>query len=291
MTDLAKTSGTSPPSPERVAPTVAVIVSPETFTAYRAALKAFRAIHGQHAPGNEWPAERESYLAGLAKVRADVLGDAYQPGATIMCPKGTKAIYLEAEEFAAYWAAVNAFKAEHGPHFEADPAQREAFGKLKASLLGDRFVPGCSVRLHDPRAFALHKAKSEGLIPAFAPHEASPELIALRRKVRGVRQWLVETFPNCFVEGAAKKPLKVGIIRDILERYRMTSEEADLLREAVGAYRLSHGYRQAYVLGSERINLSGKVVAIVGEDDGDFLNDRLRADLAAQQQRNADKSA
>jgi hypothetical protein len=49
------------------------------------------------------------------------------------------------------------------------------------------------------------------------------------------------------------------------------------------------------VLGAERINLSDKVVAIVGEDGDEFLNDRLRADLTAQQnaaaQRNAEKSA
>jgi hypothetical protein len=173
-------------------------------------VKAFRAIHGQKPPGKVWPAEREAYLAGLAKVRADVLGDAYFPGCNLL---------------------------DHAPCKE----------------------------------------------PAFAPQPVSPELAALRRKVRGVQKWLVKTFPDCFFDGGAKKPLKVGIIADILERYQMTPEETYLLREAVGAYRLSDGYRRAYVLGAERVNLGGKVVAIVGEDGSECLNDRLRADLAAQQ--------
>jgi ProQ/FINO family len=200
MTDLSKTSGASPPT--------AVIVSPETLTAYRIAVKMYRGIHGPK-PGKEWPAEREAYLARLAKVRADVLGDAY--------------------------------------------------------------IPGCYLLDHDP-------CKE----PAFAPTPVSPELAALRRKVRGVQKWLLRTFPDCFFKDGAEKPLKRGIITDILERYQMTPEETYLLREAVGAYRLSHGYRKAYVLGAERVNLGGKVVAIVGDDGPDCLNDRLRADLAAQ---------
>lgn len=208
MTDLSKTSGTSPPLPlpGGRARQKQVVVSHETFIAYSDAVNKFKAKYGQGAPGKQWPLERAEYLAGLEKVRAEILGNLYQPGVTVRVPKKPKA-----------------------------PSP-------------------------------------------FAPYKPSPELAALRRKARGVKGWLVETFPACFSYTNCKS-LKLGIINDILAMYRMTDEEAYLLREAVGAYRLDHEYRKGYVLGAERVNLSGKVVGIVGDGDEEFLNDRLRADL------------
>jgi hypothetical protein len=116
------------------------------FAAYQKAMAEFKEHH--HNPGHKFPEERAAYIAAREKVRAAALGDLYQLGITLKVaplpnrpkkPPQDKQVRLGTEAFTAYYAAVNAFE---GPKSSPD------FEKLKASLLGDLYRPGCTVR-HD----------------------------------------------------------------------------------------------------------------------------------------------
>lgn len=84
-----------------------------------------------------------------------------------------------------------------------------------------------------------------------------------------IMEWLKTIFPQCFIKGEGKKPLKVGIHEDILafcrEHYPTVSE--NLLKKAVKMYVLGYQYLSSFKAGAPRVDLNGKPSGVVTEND------------------------
>ena len=78
---------------------------------------------------------------------------------------------------------------------------------------------------------------------------------------------LCREFPAAFVHyQGRRRPLKVGIFHDILDRLGPAIDQK-LLRRALGAYVRNFGYLRALQPGAERINLAGEPCATVSADE------------------------
>jgi ProP effector len=81
---------------------------------------------------------------------------------------------------------------------------------------------------------------------------------------------LAEAFPKCFsVFEQRRKPLKVGIHKDLLARLDGALTEIEL-RQVLGAYTANGGYRIRLLAGVPRFDLDGEVVgAVTGDEESD----------------------
>jgi hypothetical protein len=193
-----------------------------------------------------------------------------------------KRIVVTREKLAAYSSAIRAFKSGRQTNQNMmTPKEwvdyKVELEEVRAKSLGDQYQSG--------GGWTVTADQASPRPPDFNPIPAPLAVVIRRAKIKSCRKWLNDTFPNCFTGyGQPKRPLKIGIVSDILQRYYMTGDEADLLRETVADYRSSFHYRQTYVIGAERINLNGKVIGIVGEDDKGYLPVHLVKELDARRE-------
>lgn len=98
-----------------------------------------------------------------------------------------------------------------------------------------------------------------------------------RISTKEIITYLAEKFPACFsVEGPAK-PLKVGIFQDLA-----TSLEGDekvsktRLRQALRHYTSSWRYLKSVKLGTHRVDIDGKEVAEIDQEQADYASKTLK---------------
>jgi hypothetical protein len=284
MTDLSKTSGSSPPANFHD-PARTIYVSREKHAEYRDAVNAYRAAH---KPKTLTDLETYSiYSEGLEAVRQQVLGEQYQLGGgwgvhvertpeEIARAASRTIIELEPEEFERYRLAMDAFVlANQGAvrtNYDLRDYRRRKT-ELRREFLGERYVEGSKIRCTVKPYMLPRKPVFANLFPRFNPEPATIEQREFRADVAVCREWLVKTFPNAFFPNSApKKPLTTYIISDIVRRFNMTSRERDVVRHTVNQYRKAPGYRETLVLGAERVSASGKVVSYVVETDPDYMH-------------------
>ena len=83
---------------------------------------------------------------------------------------------------------------------------------------------------------------------------------------------LGETFAAAFARrGAERRPLKIGIARDLLER----GVDLDVIRAGLGSYCRSYGYLSAMKAGASRVDLDGSVAGIVTAEEAASAQERL----------------
>jgi hypothetical protein len=183
---------------------------------------------------------------------------------------------LTQAEFEVYKAGRNAYFAEHPISTERLPddefaEQKRANRQNKVDLLTKLGYPGAPLTVSVgavPEKVAVRMKKKRD--------ERTPEVLALRRKIKEAGDWLIEQFPDCFVpSGLQPKVLKIGIIGDIKKKFFLSDAERELVEHALMAYRGRDLYYRALVLGAERIDLSGNVVGYVGEGDEGHIPARL----------------
>jgi ProQ/FINO family len=284
MTDLSKTSGSSPPA-SCYDPARTIYVTQEKHAAYRDAVNAFRAAHKHEGSALTDPETHRIYSEGLEAVRQQVLGEQYQPGGggvhvertpeQIERAASRTIIELEPEEFERYRLAMDAFVlANQGAvrtNYDLRDYRRRK-SESRREFLGERYVEGSKIRCTVTPHMLPRKPVFANLLPRFNPEPASIEQREFRADVAACREWLVMTFPNAFFpNGAPKKPLTTYIISDILNRFNMTDRERDVVRHTVNQYRNAPRYRETLVLGAERVSAIGKVVSYVVETDPDYI--------------------
>jgi len=86
-------------------------------------------------------------------------------------------------------------------------------------------------------------------------------------------KWLEKTYPKCF-NRKNPKPLKKGIMQDILMEGRWTESKTSL-RAIVSFYVGSPLYHQAILEGSFRYDLRGEKVEEIRESEKEFSKNRL----------------
>jgi ProP effector len=83
---------------------------------------------------------------------------------------------------------------------------------------------------------------------------------------------LGETFPEAFARrGAERRPLKIGIARDLAER----GVDLDVIRAGLGSYCRSYGYLSAMKAGASRVDLDGSIAGIVTAEEATSAQERL----------------
>jgi sRNA-binding protein len=96
-----------------------------------------------------------------------------------------------------------------------------------------------------------------------------------KKKKRGFVsvKWLEKAYPKCF-NCKNPKPLKKGIMQDILKEGRWTESKTSL-RAIVSFYVGSPLYHQAILEGSFRYDLRGEKVEEIRESEKEFSENRL----------------
>ena len=96
-----------------------------------------------------------------------------------------------------------------------------------------------------------------------------------KKKKRGFVsvKWLEKTYPKCFNRNNPK-PLKKGIMQDILMEGRWTESKTSL-RAIISFYVGSPLYHQAILEGSFRYDLRGEKVGEIRESEKEFSKNRL----------------
>ena len=140
------------------------------------------------------------------------------------------------------------------------------------------------------------KARKAGK-PAPVSTEKSIELkiqeeTSLRRQqryqeARGLLEFLCEAHPNCF-NFKFRKPLKVGIDKDILLRYSEKISNKAVLANALKIYTLNIRYWKAILSQDNRINLEGEVDGVVTQEQKLHATAPYQKALAALNQRQAE---
>ena len=88
---------------------------------------------------------------------------------------------------------------------------------------------------------------------------------------------LAEKFPACFSIKGQVKPLKVGIFQDLSEK--LTDDETiskTRLRQALRHYTSSWRYLKAIKLGAFRVDIDGKEVAKIDEEQANYASKTLK---------------
>lgn len=95
-----------------------------------------------------------------------------------------------------------------------------------------------------------------------------------------VLTWLIEYFPSTFFKQPHHiKPLKIGIFNDLSEFYNRLDNppfSKKRIREALNYYSASKAYLKKQTTGQGRIDLYGRVVDTVTEDQALYAKERLR---------------
>lgn len=114
-----------------------------------------------------------------------------------------------------------------------------------------------------------------------------------QQEILQVRAAVVHQFPNCFVpKGAPKRPLKVGIVKDLLAagREAFPGLSVRLIKAFLADYCGGANYHKAMVKGAVRVDLNGSFAGIVDDLAATFARNRIASingEIAARKARRA----
>ncbi len=104
--------------------------------------------------------------------------------------------------------------------------------------------------------------------------EASARKYLMKKRLLEAVNWLITTYPNCF-NRAAPKPLKIGILNDIIsEGYWQYSK--GFLRKTLGFYTGSALYQNSILENNNRYSLSGEEVGEITDEDREAVVTRIK---------------
>lgn len=98
-----------------------------------------------------------------------------------------------------------------------------------------------------------------------------------RISTKDIISYLTEKFPECFSVKGQVKPLKVGIFQDLSEK--LADDETvskTRLRQALRHYTSSWRYLKAIKVGTFRVDIDGKDVAKIDEDQANYASKTLK---------------
>ena len=98
-----------------------------------------------------------------------------------------------------------------------------------------------------------------------------------RISTKDIIAYLTEKFPECFSVKGQVKPLKVGIFQDLSEK--LTDDETvskTRLRQALRHYTSSWRYLKAIKVGAYRVDIDGKDVAKIDEEQANYASKTLK---------------
>lgn len=98
-----------------------------------------------------------------------------------------------------------------------------------------------------------------------------------RISTKDIITYLTEKFPECFSVKGPVKPLKVGIFQDLAEKLNddeMVSKTR--LRQALRHYTSSWRYLKAIKVGAFRVDIDGKDVAEIDEEQANYASKTLK---------------
>jgi len=98
-----------------------------------------------------------------------------------------------------------------------------------------------------------------------------------RTSTKDIIAYLTEKFPECFSVKGQVKPLKVGIFQDLSEK--LIDDETvskTRLRQALRHYTSSWRYLKAIKLDAFRVDIDGKDVAKIDEDQANYASKTLK---------------
>jgi len=89
--------------------------------------------------------------------------------------------------------------------------------------------------------------------------------------------YLTEKFPECFSVKGPVKPLKVGVFQDLVEKLNDDETVSKTrLRQALRHYTSSWRYLKVIKQGSFRVDIDGKEVAEINEDQANYASKTLK---------------
>jgi len=98
-----------------------------------------------------------------------------------------------------------------------------------------------------------------------------------RTSTKDIIAYLAEKFPECFSIKGPVKPLKIGIFQDLAEKL---SEDETVsktrLRQALRHYTSSWRYLKTIKVGASRIDVDGKDVAKIDEEQANYASKTLK---------------
>jgi len=105
--------------------------------------------------------------------------------------------------------------------------------------------------------------------------EIKPEI--KRISTKDIITYLSETFPECFSVKGSVKPLKVGIFQDLAEKLNDDEKVSKTrLRQALRHYTSSWRYLKAIKVGVSRVDIDGKDVAEIDEEQANYASKTLK---------------
>ncbi len=99
-----------------------------------------------------------------------------------------------------------------------------------------------------------------------------------RTSTKDIIAYLAEKFPECFSIKGPVKPLKIGIFQDLAEK--LTDDETvskTRLRQALRHYTSSWRYLKVIKVGTFRVDIDGKDVAEIDEEQASYASKTLKA--------------
>ncbi|MEI6893083.1 MAG: RNA chaperone ProQ [Colwellia sp.] len=99
-----------------------------------------------------------------------------------------------------------------------------------------------------------------------------------RTSTKDIIAYLAEKFPECFSIKGSVKPLKIGIFQDLAEK--LIADETvskTRLRQALRHYTSSWRYLKVIKVGISRIDIEGKEVADIDEEQAAYASKTLKA--------------
>lgn len=103
--------------------------------------------------------------------------------------------------------------------------------------------------------------------------DLSKNSLKKKKNIFAFIDWLAKTYPQCF-KPKNPKPLKKGIIVDILEQGLWTESKTSL-KVSLAFYVSSPAYHQAILQEKSRYDLEGKAVGEITEIEKEFSKQRL----------------
>jgi ProP effector len=98
-----------------------------------------------------------------------------------------------------------------------------------------------------------------------------------RISTKDIITYLTEKFPECFSVKGQVKPLKVGIFQDLSEKLNDDETVSKTrLRQALRHYTSSWRYLKAIKVGTFRVDVDGKDVAKIDEDQANYASKTLK---------------
>lgn len=98
-----------------------------------------------------------------------------------------------------------------------------------------------------------------------------------RLSTKEIIAYLVEKFPECFSVKGKVKPLKIGIFQDLAEKLNDDETVSKTrLRQALRHYTSSWRYLKAIKVGVSRVDIDGKDVAEIDEEQANYASKTLK---------------